>query len=82
LDGLHGRSGKTGPIKDVPDQKALEDLFNMLSRGGETINPGTYPGDVKKLPGGTIVRMRFKLSTTHDPTIDVTLPDGRLIESI
>ena len=80
LDGLPGKSGKTGPIKHVPDQKALEDLFDTLSHGGETIDPGTYPAVVKKLPDGTIVRMRPKSSTTFDPTIDVTLPDGKIIK--
>ena len=80
MDGLPGKSGKTGPIKHVPDQKALEDLFDTLSHGGETIDPGTYPAVVKKLPDGTIVRMRPKSSTTFDPTIDVTLPDGKIIK--
>ena len=53
-----------------------------MTREGETINPGTYPGVVKKLPDGTLVRMRPKSSTTGDPTIDVTLPppDGRIIK--
>lgn len=80
LDGLPGKPGKGGPIKHVPDQKALEDLFDTLSHGGETIAPGTYPGVVKKLPDGTIVRMRDWSGKTHDATIDVTLPDGKRIK--
>jgi hypothetical protein len=78
LDALPGKSGKTGPIKHVPDQTALEDLFKTLTREGEVIDPGTYPGQVKKLPDGTVVRMRDWSSKTHDATIDVTLPDVTL----
>lgn len=80
LEGLPGKSGKTGPIKLVPDQKALEDLFNKLSQGGKTMNPGTYPGVVKRLPDGTIIRMRDWSKMTHDATIDITLPNGRRIK--
>jgi hypothetical protein len=58
----------------------LEDLFNTLSYGGKTIDPGTYKGVVKQLPDGTIVRMRQWSSKTHDATIDVTLPDGKIIK--
>jgi hypothetical protein len=80
LKALPGKSGKTGPIKHVPDQTTLDDLFKTLTREGETMNPGTYPGQVKRLPDGTIVRMRDWSSRTHDATIDVTLPDGTYIK--
>jgi hypothetical protein len=77
LDGLPGTFGKSGPIKKVPDEQALDDLFNALSRGGKTIDPGTYPGIVKELPDGSIVRMRPS-SRSGGATIDVTLPDGSI----
>jgi hypothetical protein len=79
LDGLPGKSGKTGPIKEVPDAKALDDLFNSLSCSGKQVNPGTYPGIVKHLPDGTIVRMRPG-SKSGGATIDITMPNGKNIK--
>jgi hypothetical protein len=79
LDALPGKSGKTGPIKTVPDAKALDDLFNSLSNGSKTVNPGSYPGVVKELPDGTIIRMRPG-SKSGGATIDITMPDGRIIK--
>jgi hypothetical protein len=77
LDGLPGKTGKTGPIKNVSDEQALDNLFNSLSSGGKTIDPGTYPGIVKELPDGTIVRMRPS-SRSGGATIDITLPGGTI----
>lgn len=79
LKGLPGKSGKTGPIKEVPDAKALDDLFDALSNGGKTVNPGTYPGVVKELPDGTIIRRRPG-SRSGGATIDITMPDGTIIK--
>lgn len=79
LEGLPGKSGKTGPIKEVPDAKALNDLFDSLSCGGKSVSPGTYPGVVKQLPDGTIVRMRPG-SKSGGATIDITMPDGKIIK--
>jgi hypothetical protein len=74
LDGLPGHIGKTGPIKLVPDARAIDDLFDSLSRRGTTVAPGTYPGVVKELPDGTIIRRR-DTSKSGGPTLDITLPD-------
>jgi hypothetical protein len=79
LDNLPGKSGKTGPIKEVSDQSELDELYDSLSRGGETIDPGTYPGTVKKLPDGTIIRRRAG-SKSGGATIDITMPDGEIIK--
>ena len=79
LDALPGKSGKTGPIKTVPDAKALDDLFNSLSNGGKSVSPGSYPGVVKELPDGTIIRMRPG-SKSGGATIDITMPDGKIIK--
>jgi hypothetical protein len=76
---LPGKIGKTGPIKRVPNRKALDDLYDQVSKGGKTVNPGTYPGVVKELPNGTIVRRRPN-SGSGGPTIDITLPDGTNIK--
>ena len=79
LDGLPGKIGKTGPIKQVPDAKALDNLFDSLSSGGKTVNPGTYPGVVKELPDGTIIRKRPG-SKSGGATLDITLPDNTIVK--
>jgi hypothetical protein len=77
LDQLPGKTGKTGPIKKVPNEQALKDLFDTLGKEGKTVNPGTYPGVVKELPDGTIVRMR-PCSKSGGATLDITMPDGKI----
>ncbi|HQR43445.1 MAG TPA: polymorphic toxin-type HINT domain-containing protein, partial [Gemmatales bacterium] len=77
LDQLPGKKGKTGPIKEVPNEQALRDLFDTLSKEGKTVNPGTYPGVVKELPDGTMVRMRPG-SKSGGATLDITMPDGKI----
>jgi RHS repeat-associated protein len=77
LDDLPGKTGKTGPIKEVPNAEALDDLFDSL--GGKTVNPGRYPGIVKELPDGTIIRRRSS-SKSGGPTLDITMPDGKIIK--
>lgn len=79
LDALPGKAGKTGPIKTVSDAKALDALFNSLGNGGKTLNPGRYPGVVKELPDGTIIRMRPR-SQSGGAAIDITVPDGGTIK--
>ena len=79
LDGLPGKTGKTGPIKEVPDAKALDDLFDSLGSGGKNVNPGAYPGVVKELPDGTILRRRPG-SKSGGATLDITMPDGTIIK--
>lgn len=77
LDGIPGKIGKSGPIKEVPNVKTLDDLFDSLGKGGKTINPGTYPGVVKQLPDGTIIRRRPG-SKSGGATLDITVPDGTI----
>jgi hypothetical protein len=77
LDQLPGKIGKTGPIKEVPDETTLKNLFDTLSKDGKTVKSGTYPGVVKELPDGTIIRMRPK-SKSGGSALDVTLPDGTI----
>lgn len=79
LDKLPGEIGKTGPIKEVPDAKALDDLIDALSDGGETVNSGSYPGMVKELPDGTIIRKRPS-SESGGATLDITLPGGTYVK--
>lgn len=79
LDKLPGKIGKTGPIKEVPDAKALDDLFDTLSDGGKTVNSGSYPGVVKELPNGTIIRKRPG-SNSGGAMLDITLPDGTYVK--
>jgi hypothetical protein len=75
LSDLPGKTGKTGPIKEVPTQEALDELFENLSKGGKTVDSGSYPGITKQLPDGTLVRRRPE-STSGGATLDVTTPDG------
>lgn len=79
LDNLPGKIGKTGPIKEVPNAKALDDLFDALSDGGKKVNSGSYPGVVKELPDGTIIRKRPS-SKSGGATLDITLPDGTYVK--
>jgi hypothetical protein len=77
LDALPGKVGKKGPIKEVSDAKALDDLFISLTTNAKTVPSGTYKGVVKELPDGTIVRMR-PASKSGGATLDITLPGGKL----
>ena len=79
LTRLPGKLGKTGPIKEVPDVKALDDLFSSLTKDAKTIPSGTYPGVVKELPDGTIVRMRGA-SKSGGAALDITMPGGKIIK--
>jgi len=76
---LQDVAGTSGRIKHVADQKTLDNLFDFLTCNGKLIDPGTYPGVVKQLPDGTIVRKRGWSSQTHDATLDITPPGGRNI---
>jgi len=71
--------GIVGVLKTVSDAKALDALFNSLGNGGKTLNPGRYPGVVKELPDGTIIRMRPR-SQSGGAAIDITVPDGGTIK--
>lgn len=64
-------------IKEVVDEKALDNLFDSLSSGGRTVDSGSYPGVVKKLPDGTIVRRRPG-SKSGGATLDITKQDGTI----
>ena len=77
IDPLPGRIGKTGPIKVVPDEQSIDDLFSKLTKGGKPAPSGTYPGIVIEMPDGSIVRKRPG-SKSGGPTIDITLPDGTI----
>jgi hypothetical protein len=79
LDQLPGKSGKTGPIKTVKDEEALNCLYETLTKEGKLIDSGNYPGVVKELPDGTIVRKR-PISKSGGTTLDITLPDGKIIK--
>lgn len=79
LDALPGKIGKTGPIKEVPNVQVLDDLWDLLSCGAGQLDSGTYPGVVKQLPDGTIIRRRLE-SRSGGPTLDITLPDGTYIK--
>jgi len=79
LDDLPGKTGKTGPVKTVTDAKALSSLFNTLSKGSKAVNSGSYPGPVKELPDGTIIRMRPS-SKSGGAAIDITMPGGQIIK--
>jgi hypothetical protein len=59
----------------VKDNTELTNLYDSLTQGGKTLNPGKYPGTVRQLPDGTIVRMRPS-SKSGGATIDITYPDG------
>jgi len=69
--------GKQSHVRTVPDEGAMDDLFNQMTKGAETVDPGLYPGVVKKLPDGSVVRMRPS-SKSGGATMDITLPDGTL----
>ena len=77
LKDLPGSSGKQGMIRVVDSEGDMSSLFNTMTRGGKKIDSGNYPGVVKRLPDGTVVRMRSK-SKSGGTTMDITMPDGRL----
>jgi hypothetical protein len=79
LKDLHGKSGKTGPINTVSDAKLLDDFFNSLTSEAKVVNPKGYPGILKELPGGTIVRLRPG-SKSGGAAIDIAMPGGQIIK--
>jgi hypothetical protein len=67
--------GKQKRVRTVDSENELSELYEKLTAGGTTVDPGAYPGVVKKLPDGTEVRMR-PTSRSGGSTIDITYPDG------
>lgn len=72
-------SGRQGHVKTVKSEAELKDFFNSVTEGAKTMPSGNYPGIVKKLQDGSIVRMRGS-SKSGGSTLDITLSDGKVVK--
>lgn len=70
--------GRSPGVKEVPNEEALNELFDDLTRGGERVD-SSYPGTQVRLPDGTLVGLRPN-SKSGGATIDVKLPGGGTIK--
>jgi hypothetical protein len=78
LDVLKGlRAGRNAGVKVVDSAVQLETLFGRLSAGGKVVPGSSYPGKLVELSDKTTVGLR-SASKSGGPTIDVTLPGGKL----
>jgi hypothetical protein len=68
-----GRDGSGPKVREVESVEELEDYFKALTRDGYTdITPPGFPGQIVKLPDGTVVNWRTHSRTTGSvPTVDV-----------
>jgi hypothetical protein len=73
--GVKGK-GNNGRVRELPGgEKAAEEFFDRLTKGGEDYTPETHPGKGKNLPnGGWIGYRKASQSDSGNPTIDVKVP--------
>ena len=74
-----GSPGKSRGVRVVDSEQDLVELFNQSTKGAQTLPSGTYPGVVRKLPDGTIMRLRSH-SKSGGSTIDITFRNGELMK--
>lgn len=70
--------GRSPGVYIVPNAARLKRMFDRLASGGAPVS-NSYPGQLVRLPDGTIVGMR-STSRSGGPTVDVWLPDGEYIK--
>jgi hypothetical protein len=69
--------GKNAGVRVVKSAEDLESLFAQMSAGGKVVEGSSYPGKLIELGDKTTVGIRA-VSKTGGPTIDITLPGGKL----
>jgi hypothetical protein len=74
-----GSPGKSRGVRVVDSEQDIVELFNQSTKGAQTLPSGTYPGVVRKLPDGTIMRLRSH-SKSGGSTIDITFRNGELMK--
>ncbi|MEV6322658.1 hypothetical protein AB0M45_15915 [Nocardia sp. NPDC051787] len=65
--------GKTEPHRQVETGEEIRQLYEELTRKGEPMDVGTYPGQGSRLPDGTEIRIRDG-SKSGGVTIDIKYP--------
>ncbi|GLZ45909.1 hypothetical protein Acsp06_20940 [Actinomycetospora sp. NBRC 106375] len=70
-----GVPGGQERVRELPDEQAVEDLYDDLARDGSPVEWNRYSGETPlRLDDGTEIGLRQ--STRHGSTIDVKLPNG------
>ena len=69
-------NGKDETRRNIPGgQKAAEDLYGKLAKGGTPVNRPDYPGQSVSPPGGGFVGLRpGSASSSGVPAVDVNIP--------
>ncbi|MGW4772847.1 hypothetical protein ACWEO2_33030 [Nocardia sp. NPDC004278] len=65
--------GKTEPHRQMATDDEIRQLYNDLTKNGESMDVGTYPGKGSRLPDGTEIRMRDG-SKSGGVTLDIKYP--------
>lgn len=70
-----GVPGAQERVRELPDDQAVEELYDELAGGGSPVQWNGYSGQPPvRLDDGTVIGLRQ--STKHGSTIDIKLPDG------
>lgn len=67
------RPGNTKPHRELDTDEEIRELYDQITRKGEPMDVGSYPGRGSRLPDGTEVRIR-DTSDSGGVTIDVKYP--------
>ncbi|MFI6957037.1 hypothetical protein ACIBJI_26675 [Nocardia sp. NPDC050408] len=65
--------GKTEPHRQMATDDEIRQLYNELTKNGEPMDVGTYPGKGSRLPDGTEIRIRDG-SKSGGVTLDIKYP--------
>lgn len=65
--------GKTEPHRQMGTDEEIRDLYQELTKNGEAMDVGKYPGEGMRLPDGTEIRMR-EGSKSGGVTLDMWAP--------
>ncbi|WP_431941722.1 hypothetical protein [Nocardia grenadensis] len=65
--------GKTEPHRQMGTDAEIRDLYRELTKNGEVMDVGNYPGEGMRLPDGTEIRMR-EGSKSGGVTLDIKYP--------
>ncbi|MDR7169417.1 hypothetical protein J2W56_003158 [Nocardia kruczakiae] len=75
------RPGKNKPNREMDTDAEIRQLYEDLTRDGEEIDVGRFPGRGSRLPDGTEIKIRDK-SESGGVTIEIKYPDRKRIVKV